>query len=141
MVIDYLHIGRASWSPAKADAPLSIDANAVLAFASGPERLQLIVWRDAQIGKIRRRIEHPQLALNHVQQVLRETARDLAVINLACLLAGETLNHTKTLTRGVNNVKRWGLFLYSENTYAVMCVRGDLVAEVLEALSEAGGLL
>lgn len=61
MVIDDLDIERVAILPFEADAPLLIDADAVLASAVALECLELIRWGDHQIAQIRSAVEVLQL--------------------------------------------------------------------------------
>jgi L-alanine-DL-glutamate epimerase-like enolase superfamily enzyme len=49
VVVDDLDIVRIASLPYEADAPLVVDANAVLAPAVALERLQMIAWRGLQV--------------------------------------------------------------------------------------------
>ena len=76
MVIDDLSIEYVAILPSEADAPLLVDADAVLARAVALECLELIRWRDHQIAQIRSAIEVLQLLacalLNLVDQTLHK---------------------------------------------------------------------
>jgi len=62
VVINNLNFISVSVPPLKADAPLVVDADAVLAFAISLQPLQPISWKRRKGSDIRCRIEHVQLA-------------------------------------------------------------------------------
>ena len=62
MVINDLNTLRMALSPEKANSPLVVDANAVLAPAVGLQCLQLVARWDAQAGKLGGRVDLKQLA-------------------------------------------------------------------------------
>jgi hypothetical protein len=49
VVIDDLDVERVSIRPAKANPPLVVDADAVLAFAASSERFQAVSWGHSQV--------------------------------------------------------------------------------------------
>jgi hypothetical protein len=53
---------RRAIAPAKADAPLLVDADAVLARPIAPQRLQPIPWGDAEFVEGKRGVEKQQLS-------------------------------------------------------------------------------
>jgi hypothetical protein len=61
VVDDFDSVGRAIL-PDKANAPLIIDANAVLTNSVARKRFQAIAWRGSQIAQLNCRLDHPQLA-------------------------------------------------------------------------------
>jgi hypothetical protein len=65
VVIDYFDVLRSGVRPYEADAPLRVDADAVLAGAVARQRLQAIPWWREQIAQLDRVIQHLQLALRH----------------------------------------------------------------------------
>jgi hypothetical protein len=62
MIIRHFHIVRVPASPSKANAPLIVDANAMLAFAIPLEFFESISGRDAQVPESLCRIEDQQLS-------------------------------------------------------------------------------
>lgn len=76
MVIDNLNIESVAILPFEANAPLLVDADAVLARAVASECLELIRWGDHQIAQIRSAIEVLQLLaralLNLIIQALHK---------------------------------------------------------------------
>ncbi len=62
MVIDDLDVEGIAISPAKANAPLVIDANTVLAGALPFKSLESIGGRDAKVPKDASAMDHPEFA-------------------------------------------------------------------------------
>jgi hypothetical protein len=69
VVINNFNIAGIAACPDKANAPLVIDANAVLAFSVTLQSLKPVVWRYAQIIQPRGPVKHLQLALGHCPDV------------------------------------------------------------------------
>jgi hypothetical protein len=59
VVIDNLHIVGIPVTPDKADAPLIIDANAVLPFSVAFKRFQVIARRGGKVAKFRSDVHLP----------------------------------------------------------------------------------
>ena len=93
--------------PAEANAPLSIDPNAVLAFAIATQRLQLIRGRDTQCAQICGGVDHPQFAHRNPLNVVRQFPRELPTVNPLRLSALKRLDHEPILTPGAIIVKRY----------------------------------
>lgn len=62
MVVDDLHVFGCTRVPPEAQAPLAIDANAVLTVALALQRFEAIARRDAQVIKPHGDLELPKLA-------------------------------------------------------------------------------
>src|SRR2546427_15500 len=69
VVIHYLYVSHSLFRPDKADAPLVVDADAVLALPISHEHFQAIARRAAQKFKCHSRIQLSQLALRHALDV------------------------------------------------------------------------
>jgi hypothetical protein len=65
MIIHDFDIVGIAIAPDKADAPLVVDANAVLPFPITSQRFQVIARRRPQIAKFRGDVQLPQLSLGH----------------------------------------------------------------------------
>jgi hypothetical protein len=65
VVIDDLHIFRAYIGPSKANTPLIVDSNAVLARTLALECLQAITRRNIQVTQPARDFKLPQFAPRH----------------------------------------------------------------------------
>ena len=106
MVIDDLHLFRASLGPAKADPPLLVDPDAMLPSPPAFERLELVAGWNPQVLQPSGDMHHRQLAAHHAEQVAGQLARHLPLEDFLRLFAGETPDHAGVLTRDVNTVKR-----------------------------------
>lgn len=62
MVIHNFDVLGAGSCPAKAQAILLVDANAVLASTIAQERFQAVAWRDTEVFQPSRNLQLPQLA-------------------------------------------------------------------------------
>jgi hypothetical protein len=74
VVIGYLYIVGAVFSPHKADAVLVIDANAVLALAISHQRFQAITGRRPKIVRSSRGLDHVQFSTGDQCNVKPPTA-------------------------------------------------------------------
>lgn len=82
--------------PAKADAPLVIDANTILAAASALELLQPIAWRYSQISQCIGRVQSAKLSQHCAQEIRRKTPDWLAVKQALSVPIRKALNHLGT---------------------------------------------
>lgn len=64
-VINNLNLLDSAFRPFKANTPLAIDANAMLAFSVFLQGLQLVLRRNSEISQITGPIEHGQFAQSH----------------------------------------------------------------------------
>jgi hypothetical protein len=62
MVVNDFDIGRSSFLPNKANSPLIIDTDRMLACPITPQRLEPVSWRYAKILQDTRIIEDPQFS-------------------------------------------------------------------------------
>ncbi len=62
MIVSYLDRIRIAVTPLKANAPLVIDSNAVLARALAFKLFQAVAWRDPQVLQAVGRIKHKKLS-------------------------------------------------------------------------------
>ena len=74
MVIDDLDIEHVAILPSEADAPLLVDADAVLAGAVALECLERVRWGNHQIAQIRSAIEVLQLRARAALDAMRKPA-------------------------------------------------------------------
>jgi len=65
MIIRDFDIVGIAISPHKANSPLIVDANAVLALAIASQRFQAVAWRRNQIAQLSRDVQLAQLSLCH----------------------------------------------------------------------------
>ncbi len=65
MIIHDFHVVGIAFAPNKTDAPLVIDADAVLPFSIAFQCFQVIAWRRSQIAKFSGDVQLSQLPLGH----------------------------------------------------------------------------
>jgi hypothetical protein len=92
VVIHYLYVFGASFRPAKADAPLIIDANAVLPEAVALQCFKAIAQRHPQIIQAARDLKLSELSLRHGSDVYKSPDA-LALGQRLCLGALERPDH------------------------------------------------
>ena len=88
-------------APAKANAPLVIDANAVLTLALAFQCLKSIRRRNSKIVQRRRVVEHAQLATSNRLDVRRQSPRGRSSPDCPRFPVGEICNHARSITRSV----------------------------------------
>jgi hypothetical protein len=98
VIVNNFNIGGAYGSPLEANAPLGIDAYAVLAFAVAQHRFQHITRRRTQKPEGLRSVELGKFAFGYWQKRL-EPPRGLALKKRLCILAPERNNHAVPLIR------------------------------------------
>jgi hypothetical protein len=85
-------------APDKADSPLVVDSNAMLARAITFQGFQPIRRGDSQVSKPLCSIEHTQLPTGDRLDLNRQAARYLAVPDAFCFLLAERLDHFGSIT-------------------------------------------
>lgn len=80
--------------PFEADAPLVIDADAVLSFASACQALKAICRGDSQIIQILGVVEHTQFSQGNLLDIRRKFARTLAQVYFVRLVVFEGFDHS-----------------------------------------------
>jgi hypothetical protein len=85
MVVDDADISRSSFKPVKTDAPLIIDANAVLPCAVAFQQLKPVAWRNAKVIHDNRLIKQAQLSQRNGLYIGRQFAASPAVPDQLCL--------------------------------------------------------
>lgn len=98
MVVDDGDLGDIALLPAEADAPLIVDADAVLTTPIAFQRFQPIGRRDTQILETGSGIEHAQLASGDRLDIGRQPARALTTPNLFGFLVDKAPDHALTIT-------------------------------------------
>lgn len=98
VVVDDDDLGDIAVVPAEADAPLVVDADAVLTTPIAFQRFQPIGRRDTQILETGSGIEHAQLASGNRLDIGRQPARALATPDLFGFLIDKAPDHTATIT-------------------------------------------
>jgi hypothetical protein len=92
VVIHYLYVFGARFRPAKTDAPLIIDANAVLSEAVALQRFKAIARRHPQIIQAARDLKLSELSLRHGSDAYKSPDA-LALGQRLCLGAPERHDH------------------------------------------------
>jgi hypothetical protein len=106
VVVDNLDIEGVTGIPTKADAPLLINPNAVLAGTVAGKCFKAIRWRDSKVSKVTRMVEHGELVEGTLLNVAGQLPRPLLVPYPLRLRIGKTLDHPTSLALfppGVNN--------------------------------------
>ena len=93
MIVHDRDIVRVAVLPPKADAPLIVDANAVLASAIALELFESIAGRNAEIFELFRRVDGHKLAQHGPLEVGREPSDGLASEQTLRIPVGEALDH------------------------------------------------
>ena len=95
MIINDFHVVGVSFCPFKADAPLIVNADAVLSFAVASQSFQSVGRRDAQIIQILCVIEHTQFPQGSLLDVRWKLARPLAQVDFVSLFVFEGFDHSR----------------------------------------------
>ena len=98
MVVHDLNIGGANFSPDEADAPLIIDADAVLTLPFVFQRFQVIPWWCLQEIQCLRGVKLREFPLGDLGQS-PEPTRVLALIQRQGFLSLERLDHVRMVLR------------------------------------------
>ena len=93
MIIHYLDVVGISTLPFKTDAPLVVDANAILTLSIARQFLEAVGRRYAQILQDLGCIQDFKSPSGNPLDVLREFARELTIEDSFRFLAREGLNH------------------------------------------------
>lgn len=87
MIIDNFNVMRAAFIPAEDEAPLVVDADAVLPLAPAFQGLQPVARRNAQIAQLGGRMQHIQLSPRHALQRTKPAAWLVAEQGLGVFVA------------------------------------------------------
>lgn len=93
MIVHNFYIGTIPVLPAKTDAPLLIDTDAVLPFAMPFQDVEAVAWRDQQIVKYRGVVQHAQLAPGDLLYRDRQLARHRSASDQRRRLVVKIENH------------------------------------------------
>jgi hypothetical protein len=102
VVIDNFNAGGMAINPYKANPPLGVDANAVLAFAVAFESFKLVTRRHPQKIKDRGRVDLLQFAHRHGFKI-GEPGDPFTSKQGLRIVALETLDHARMITANVIN--------------------------------------
>ena len=95
MIINDLDVIRIAILPTKADAPLIVDPNTVLASAIASEFLQPITWRHAEVLEELCGIDQPQLSEHTSLQLGRKPADGFTPEQALGVRVGKALDHRR----------------------------------------------
>jgi hypothetical protein len=107
MIVDNFYTLGVAVMPLEADAPLSVDTNAVLTPAASRQLLQMVARRDAQVRQGFRGVEDFELSTRGALNLRWQPARRLPAKESFRILVGKAPNHVFIVTCGVNPVKRY----------------------------------
>ena len=93
MVVDDLDVEGIGGAPDEADAPLIVDADAVLASTIALEKLEAIAGRDAKVGEGIGRIEKDELPKRYALKAGGETTRAATLKERFRIGVAEGANH------------------------------------------------
>jgi len=94
MVVHDLNVKGIRTVPAEADAPLVVDADAVLARSAAFQRLQPVARGHRYVSQANGSMQLEELAPARPLYTGRKASSDLPVENLRGLRTGEALNHS-----------------------------------------------
>ena len=93
VVVNQLHAPRVAFEPDETDSPLIVHADAVLASAFAPQRIQPVAWGRPQVVEAFRPVDHQQLRANTPLNLHRNTSYCDSRENRGSVLATEALDH------------------------------------------------
>jgi hypothetical protein len=93
MIVNDLDLIGIAILPSKADAPLLVHANTVLAGAIAPELLQSIARRHAEVVELLGRIHRHQFAQHRALEIRRIASDGLASEQSLGIAIGECVDH------------------------------------------------
>lgn len=109
MIVGDLHIVGVTISPAKANPPLIVDPDAVLALSISGELFEAVSRRHSEIAQQVSCVKQEELLQGHPVNTLWEPFRALAIEDSLGLWVIEAPNHRTIIMPRVNNVKRYGV--------------------------------
>lgn len=95
MVVDDLDRFSVAARPAEADAPLIVDADAVLPGAPADELLEPVPRRHAEFVEPDRRVQHAEFPEHDAAEVGREAPDGLALPEALGVAVGEAADHAE----------------------------------------------
>ena len=95
VVIDDLDVERVGGAPDEADAPLVVDADAVLTRTGTFESLEVIAWRNTKVGERVSGINDDELSQCCALKCRRQTARATAMKERFRVEVAEGSNHAR----------------------------------------------
>ncbi len=107
MIVHDLDLIGVAVVPDKANAPLVVDADAVLTVAVARKSLKAITGRDSQVIQVRSVMEHHQLALRPALDMFREPPDSTAFGNRLGITVAVTPDHLLRVARHTNSVNHY----------------------------------
>ena len=107
MIVHDLHLVGFAAVPNEADAPLVVDANAVLSFTVARKGLKPVPRRNSQVVQVRGVIQHHQLDLRPTLDVFREPADALAFGYCPGIPVAVALDHSLIIVSRTISVKHY----------------------------------
>jgi hypothetical protein len=105
VIVDNFHVIAVTIAPNKANAPLIIDSDRMLAFAIPPQRLQLVARRRGQNPQVRGGMELEQLPQGNALD-RAEALATMVMEKFLRLFRAKALNHLSSILRMTLYVKR-----------------------------------
>jgi hypothetical protein len=97
VIVNNFYVEGITVFPNKADAPLVVDANAVLPFSVALERLKAIAGRNLQVSQDSGSTEHSQFSKCHPLNVPGQFPRPFSLEKVLGLFVFKTSDHPFTL--------------------------------------------
>ena len=93
VIVDDLNLVGIAIPPAKADAPLLVNANTVLAGSIAPELLQSITRRHAEVAELLGRVHRHKFPQHRALEIRRISSNGLASEQSLGIAIGEGMDH------------------------------------------------
>jgi hypothetical protein len=93
VIVDDLNLVSIAILPAKADAPLLVHTNTVLASSTAPKLLQPIARGHAKVAELLGRVHRHKFAQHHALEIRRISSDGLAGEQPLSIAIGEGVNH------------------------------------------------
>jgi hypothetical protein len=105
MIVNDLNVSSLAFNPLEADAPLVVDANAVLPRPLPFQFLKTVARRGKQVLKILGVIQVNQFTASRALDVLGQLSRRIAKEDLVGFVRGERFDHETIISRRDNIIK------------------------------------
>ena len=138
MIIYNLNVLRLVTGPFEANAPLVIDADAILSRSVTLEFFQPVAWRCRQISQIFGVIQINQLSTSRALHVFRQLLGSLADEDFLGFVRGERLDHDLIISRSDNIFKYWNARGKLTVCVISMCLFGTWHRRILGEISSPG---
>jgi hypothetical protein len=95
MIIRNLNVVGVSFAPSKANSPLVIDANAMLALTVAGEFFKTIPWRNTQVIQLFGGVQDGKFLPRGAVQIWGKAPQEMTLKELFAILVAERLDHGK----------------------------------------------